>query len=171
MFIKYIQIQQQFQKEKNNWRNWALNIAHEWFTEWQNKTIATIQADANHNAVLQAKIALENWKLQYEQTIRQDAIKKSQAVTLGKITEHIAPYMPTFNYNPKDARFIGSPIDLIIFNGLNNQQTETPIEIIFLEIKTGNSSLSKTEKRIRDAVQAGRIKWEEMHINTNHNSN
>jgi len=31
-----------------------------------------------------------------------------------KITKQIAPYLPEFKYNPKDARFIGSSIDLFL---------------------------------------------------------
>ena len=46
-------------------------------------------------------------------------MEKSKAVIAGKVTERIIPYLPEFRYNPKDARFIGSPIDLIVFDGLD----------------------------------------------------
>ena len=72
------------------------------------------------------------WKLEFEKTIRQDAIQRSQAVTVGKVTEHIVPYLPEFPFNPKDARFIGSPIDLIVFDGLNEDKC---VEVVFIEIK------------------------------------
>jgi predicted Holliday junction resolvase-like endonuclease len=39
----------------------------------------------------------------------------------GKIAEQIAPLMPGFlaKYNPADARFIGSPIDYLIFRNMS----------------------------------------------------
>jgi predicted Holliday junction resolvase-like endonuclease len=41
-------------------------------------------------------------------------------VAVGKITEHFIPFLPDFKYNPKEARFFGSPIDFIVFDGLDN---------------------------------------------------
>jgi predicted Holliday junction resolvase-like endonuclease len=38
-------------------------------------------------------------------------------VTFGKVTEHFIPDLPDFAYNPKDARFLGSPVDFIVFDG------------------------------------------------------
>jgi predicted Holliday junction resolvase-like endonuclease len=64
-------------------------------------------------------VQLEQWQNGVETTIRADAIRKSQSVIIGKVTEHVVPYLPEFTYNPKDARFIGSPIDLIVFDGLD----------------------------------------------------
>ena len=41
----------------------------------------------------------------------------STAAGCGMVTEHIAPYLPGFDLDPKDVRFLGSPIDLIAFKG------------------------------------------------------
>ncbi len=75
---------------------------------------------------------------------------------VGKVTEHLVPHMPVFPYNPKDARFIGSPIDLIVFDGADEGMVR---DVIFLEIKTGSSSLSPRQKQIKDAIDAGRVLW------------
>jgi hypothetical protein len=37
--------------------------------------------------------------------------ERSMAVTRGKVTEHIVPYLPGFDLDPKDIRFLGTPID------------------------------------------------------------
>ena len=34
------------------------------------------------------------------------------------MTEHIVPYLPGFDLDPKDIRFLGTPIDLVAFKGL-----------------------------------------------------
>jgi len=63
----------------------------------------------------------EEWKQRHEKEIRKDAVKKSRAAIAGKVTEQIAPFLLEFKYNPKDARFIGSPIDLFL-TGLTKEE-------------------------------------------------
>jgi predicted Holliday junction resolvase-like endonuclease len=79
----------------------------------------------------------------------------------GKVSEHLAPYMGAFPYNPKDARFLGSPIDLLVFDGISEDDLR---EIVFLEIKTGGSTLTTRERRVRDAVLARRVSWREFRV-------
>lgn len=42
-----------------------------------------------------------------EKRIREDAIRKSEAVIRGKVTETLIPFFPDFKYDSKDARFLG----------------------------------------------------------------
>ena len=79
----------------------------------------------------------------------------------GKVTEHLIPYLPEFRYNPKDARFIGSPVDLIVFDGLDEGDLR---KIVFVEVKSGKSTLSKRERLIRDAVEQRRVEWEILRV-------
>jgi predicted Holliday junction resolvase-like endonuclease len=48
---------------------------------------------------------------------RNRSLDGSRAVIKGKIAEQLAPVLPNFKYLPSDARFIGDPIDYVIFNG------------------------------------------------------
>jgi predicted Holliday junction resolvase-like endonuclease len=98
------------------------------------------------------------WKQEEEQKIRSDAVQRSQAISRGKVTEHIVPYLPGFDFDPKDIRFLGTPIDLIAFKGLNTP-TENLEEIVFIEIKTGRSVLSSRERAVRRAVEEKRVAW------------
>ncbi len=110
----------------------------------------------------EAENMLQKWKLEQEFAIRQDAISKSKSVITGKVTEHLIPFFGEFPFNPKEARFIGSPIDLIIFEGIDDESED--IEIHFVEIKTGNSQLNKRQKLIRQAVWNQKVKWTEIKI-------
>ncbi len=94
-----------------------------------------------------------------ERHLRRDAVRRSQDVTLGKVTEHLLPYLAGFPFNPKDARFLGSPIDLLVFDGLDEGDLRS---VLFVEVKTGRSTLSTRERRVRDAVRAGRVEWLEL---------
>ncbi len=90
--------------------------------------------------------------------ITKEAIAQSRAVLGGKFVEQLAPYLPEFKYDPTEARFIGSPIDLIVFPGLAQGNPE---EIIIMEIKTGkNSQLTPQERKIRQLIEDGMVRWE-----------
>lgn len=95
--------------------------------------------------------------------IRQDAVKRSNAVKGGQLAEQLAPFLPNFPCNPADAHFLGQPIDYIAFPGLCEKGTVD--EILLIEVKTGSSQLSQREKGIRQAVEAGKIRYFEYRIN------
>ncbi|MBI4503857.1 MAG: hypothetical protein HY700_22180 [Gemmatimonadetes bacterium] len=99
------------------------------------------------------------WKARYTRTIRDDAVLRSQAVTAGKIYEQLVPYLPGFAFNPKDARFLGTPVDFVIFEGLSEGEVR---RIVFVEVKAGNSQLTTRERDVRDAVKAGNVEWAEI---------
>ncbi|MQG73823.1 MAG: Holliday junction resolvase [SAR202 cluster bacterium] len=95
---------------------------------------------------------------------RAEAIGQSRATLGGLFTEQLSPYLPEFRYDPTDARFLGSPIDLIVFRGLSS---DTPEEIVFIEVKTGkNAKLTKRERRVRELVEERKVRWELIHRNT-----
>lgn len=96
-----------------------------------------------------------------EKGFRKDAVKRSRNTLIGKLWETVAPYLPKFKYNPSDMRFIGSPIDYIIFKGMSKKQIDS---VVFLEIKSGDSKLTEQEENLKRAVRAGRVKWEEFRI-------
>ena len=100
------------------------------------------------------------WVATTTEKIRADSIKQSLAVTTGKVAEQLVPFFPTFPWSPKDARFIGSPIDLVVFDWVDEN---TLREIIFVEVKAGASArLTTKQRQLRDCVQAGRVTWREL---------
>ncbi|MCQ1536552.1 Holliday junction resolvase [Methanosarcina sp. KYL-1] len=101
------------------------------------------------------------WKMDEEKKIRQDAVKKSEAVIRGKVTEHLIPYFPDFEYNPKDARFLGTPVDFIVFDGLSEGKMNN---VVFVEVKSGKTgALSQREKLVRDCIDRGKVTYEIIH--------
>lgn len=90
---------------------------------------------------------------------RKAAISQSRAVLGGKFTEQMVPYFPDFKYDPTEVRFIGSPIDMVVFPGLAKGDPE---EIVILEIKTGKSCLTPQQKKIRQLIEDGMVRWDEI---------
>ena len=101
------------------------------------------------------------WRLRYTSIVRRDAVVRSQAVISGKVHEQLVPYLPSFAYNPKDVRFLGSPVDLVVFDGLTEGHLRG---IIFLEVKTGRGGLTGRERLVRDAVQTRKVEWAELRV-------
>ncbi len=79
----------------------------------------------------------------------------SKRVLHGKIVEQLAPFLERFRGALRDFRFIGSPIDGIIFG---------EDEIVFVEVKTGNAKLTEKQKRIKRMVEEKRVRWEEVRL-------
>jgi predicted Holliday junction resolvase-like endonuclease len=111
--------------------------------------------------VLVAWVYFLIWKVRYTAAIRDDAVQRSLAVTAGKVHEQLIPYLPAFPYNPKDVRFLGSPIDLVVFDGLAEGRVR---RIVFLEVKTGGSGLTSRERCVRDVIQAREVEWAELRV-------
>ncbi|MBP6824816.1 MAG: Holliday junction resolvase [Acidobacteria bacterium] len=140
----------------------SLVEAHKLFKDWCDEELVALRKEQREMALREARNKLAEWMQDHEKNIRQDAVQRSQAVTTGKIVEHLVPYLPNFNYNPKDARFIGSPVDFVVFDGMSDDEDDQ-LSIVFVEVKTGMSVLTRRERMVRDAIKAGRIKWVEWH--------
>ncbi len=143
----------------------ALVSAHRQFQLWCEHELSKVRREQQEMATREADRQLAEWKAEQEKSIRQDAIQRSQAVTTGKVTEHLVPHLPDFQFNPRDARFIGSPVDFVIFDGLNDDAANRVNEVVFLEVKTGVSTLSRRERLVREAIRAGRVRWVEWRSN------
>jgi predicted Holliday junction resolvase-like endonuclease len=143
-------------------RGEAIGEAQAQLTKWRSEELENIKTQIQDVLSKEAAVQLEQWKVDAEKEIRKDAISKSQSVTMGKMTEHMVPYLPGFGFNPSDARFIGSPIDLIVFDGLDEDCLK---KIVFIEIKTGNSTLSPRERWVRDAILTKNIEWRQVRVN------
>lgn len=136
-------------------------IARAQYERWRDADLDRIVAEQRAIALREAEAHFQTWRHEEEIGIRRDAITRSKAVITGKVTEHVAPWLPVFPYNPKDARFIGSPIDMLVFDGCDEDDLQ---QIVFLEIKTNASALSKRQRQIRDAIAAGRVVWQELRV-------
>ncbi len=92
---------------------------------------------------------------------RKEAIMKSRAVLGGQFSEQLAPYLPDFKYNPTECRFIGKPVDFLVFKGMDDKKID---EVIFVEVKSGSSKISSQEKNLKEAIENKRVKWKEYRI-------
>ena len=89
------------------------------------------------------------------------AVRRSRSVLSGMFAEQLAPYLPNFPFSPTEAKFIGAPIDFLVFKGMDAQHIE---EVIFVEVKSGSARLNHNERSLKDAIINKRVRWHEYHV-------
>jgi predicted Holliday junction resolvase-like endonuclease len=102
---------------------------------------------------------------------RRDSVERARSSLKGQIAEQMAPLLPGFVYRPADARFLGDPIDYIVFNGYTSLRDEgadgADLEIVLLEVKQGRSVLTPFQRRIASSVEKGKLRFEICRIQDN----
>jgi len=84
--------------------------------------------------------------------------KKSKEVRLGQISEVLLPFLDGFEYDPKSLSALFQPIDYISFG---------EDEIVFIEVKSGGAQLSTKQRRIRDQIKEGKVRFEIYRLGEN----
>ena len=110
-------------------------------------------------------------ELEHQQALAQAqkrSVNTSRAVLKGKMAEQLAPIMPQFEYLPSDAKFLGDPVDYVVFDGYTDfrdgEGRAEDIEVILMDIKSGGARLTKGQQAIAQAVQEGRVRFEILRI-------
>lgn len=94
--------------------------------------------------------ALTNYRWQKRLPFLQRQTADKQRSTIkGKLAETFAPFLPNFPFKASECKFIGDPIDYLVFEGLDERDIKA---IHLLEVKSGNSRLSKHQKQIKDIL-------------------
>jgi predicted Holliday junction resolvase-like endonuclease len=96
-----------------------------------------------------------------EERIRRDAIERSARALSGKTLEKLVPFLENFPYDAHDIRWLGDPIDLVVFDGYAK---DNPEKIVFCEVKSGESKLTPGQKKIKELIENKKVKWEEFRV-------
>ncbi len=100
------------------------------------------------------------WEIKLPKII-DERLKKSREVLGGQFSEQLAPFLPDFPFSPTEARFMGKPIDFIIFKGMDEKNIQ---EVVFVEVKSGKARVNAHERKLRDAINGGRVSWYEYRV-------
>lgn len=104
------------------------------------------------------------------------ALETSRRVIKGRVSEHLVPLlgMKKELYCLSDWRYFGGePIDYIVFDGMTDARDGDGEfkEILFVDIKTGKARLSPHQKRIKQAVTEGKVRWVTLRLDDEGNLN
>lgn len=89
----------------------------------------------------------------YEKVVHQ---KKSSEVRVGQTVEQLVGFLEDFPYPDAEIKAMYQPVDLIVFK---------EDEIVFIEIKSGESQLSDKQRKIRDLIEEKKVRFEVHRIN------
>ena len=81
---------------------------------------------------------------------------QSASVGRGLMAEQFAPFTETFRalgWDIQEFKFLGRPVDGIQFED---------DEVIIVEFKTGDSSMSQKQRRIKNLVEDGKVRFQEI---------
>ena len=113
-----------------------------------------------------ARNDLDRWKNEHTREIRKDSVNRSRSTLKGRISEQMAPLLPGFPWSPADARFIGNPIDFVVFDGYTEAKDGDgdQVTVVLVEVKKGKGRLTREESLIRTAVEEGRVSWKTIFL-------
>jgi len=95
-------------------------------------------------------------KKQLKQELKEAESKiRSLFVLHGHAIEKLAPFSSQFEGDMKEITFLGNPLDYIGFH---------KDEVVFYEIKSGQSQLSGKQKAIKKLIDNKKIKFKELRI-------
>tara|TARA_R110000824_G_scaffold17485_7_gene70888 strand:- start:1415 stop:1885 length:471 start_codon:yes stop_codon:yes gene_type:complete len=123
------------------------------FFHWLDKKVLKQQQDIYESAITLLNDDIDE-KIKTSVTL-------SRAVSRGNYVEQLYPFFPEFPYHPSDVRFLGSPIDIIVFDGMADGDIK---QIVIGEIKTGKSSMTNRQRQIKKAVSEGKVVFEQHRI-------
>jgi predicted Holliday junction resolvase-like endonuclease len=121
-------------------------------------SLARLKAENRFVQILQQKET--EWMAIAEEN-RRVSLAKSRAVIGGNFSEQLAPFLPDFPFDPTEARFVGKPIDFIVFRGLAEGRVSS---VAFVEVKSGTSRLNRNEVSLRDAIENKRVEFVEYRV-------
>ena len=78
---------------------------------------------------------------------------------LGQNLEKVLPTMKDFSWKLPDTRFLGSPIDYVVFEGISEGDLES---IGFIEVKSGTGRLNPNQKSVKTAIEENRVSYKEI---------
>lgn len=134
-------------------------MARSQFNSWADNQLSQARNDIEASTKKEYEAKFLVWITDKEEEIRKDATKRSAHNLLGRIGEEFSPVFLSEKYNValNDFRHLGSPVDFIGFKGLSD---DSESEVIFIEIKTGNTkTLQAREKKVKKAIDANRVRY------------
>lgn len=81
--------------------------------------------------------------------------RRGDAVKRGFTTEQWLPLAESYPWDPRNFRFLGTPIDGVQFED---------DRVVLVEFKSGRSRLSEKQIRIRELVQSGKVEFREVRV-------
>lgn len=107
-------------------------------------------------------LKFKEWLSENEFDIRRTAIRQMNSHIVDNISKELSIVKNNFAFNPKDIKFSGRFIDLIIFDGAADEEL---VNIYFIDIqRQGISSRHNFKSKVADAIKKGNVSFQEINL-------
>lgn len=107
-------------------------------------------------------LLLGEWQSSNEINIRREAIAANGRQITSEVWDETTLLKDSFSFNPRDIKFIGKFIDLVVFDGATE---ETDVSIYFISILKANNSKANTQKsKVKEAISKLKYNWQEINL-------
>lgn len=114
----------------------------------------------NQDQLLDLKF--KEWLNDNEFDIRRTAISEMNSHIVDNISNELSIVKNNFAFNPKDIKFTGRFIDLIIFDGAANEEL---VNIYFIDIqRQGIKSRHNFKAKVANAINKGNVSFQEINL-------
>ncbi len=104
----------------------------------------------------------KEWLRENEFDIRRTAIRQMSSNIVDNISKELSIVKNNFAFNPKDIKFTGRFIDLIIFDGAANEEI---VNIYFIDIqRPGFNSKYNFKTKVFNAIKNGNVSFQEINL-------
>jgi predicted Holliday junction resolvase-like endonuclease len=121
-------------------------------------TIALMRRAASERA----RAHFELWRTAELRGIRRDALDSERSTLKERVGAEVAERMEPFPFVPADARFIGHPVQFVVFDGhteVKDREAEALRGVVFVSIGNGNGIADADARLVEECVTAGRLSW------------
>src|SRR5437016_4776590 len=121
-------------------------------------TIALMRRAASERA--QARF--ESWRTAGLRGIRRDALNAERSSLKERVGAEVAERMEPFPFVAADTRFIGHPVQFIVFDGhteVKDHEGETLRGVVFVSIANEGAIGDADARLVEECVTAGRLSW------------
>jgi predicted Holliday junction resolvase-like endonuclease len=137
-------------------------VVSEKYKEYIDKRVSEMEFEYKMGQEIIYGLKFKEWVNDNEFEIRRRAINQSQNILNQKLTDELKLIHDHFSFNPKDIKYVGRFVDLIIFDGSSSDKEVT---IYFVEIiKQNSNTLSNLKLQVDNAITNGRYSFQEIYL-------
>lgn len=109
-----------------------------------------------------ARDRLDEWRLTEVARVRREALLGARPALKQRVGEAMADVLYAFPFDHADARFIGHPVEYVVFDGysgVKGRESDSLSGIVFVDVRTDRGGLGEEAELVRKCVEEGRVSW------------
>jgi predicted Holliday junction resolvase-like endonuclease len=107
-------------------------------------------------------LLLSEWQTSNEINIRREAIAVNGRQITNEVWDETTLLKDNFSFNPRDIKFVGKFIDLVVFDGATE---ETEVSIYFISIiKASHPPAYAHKDKVKEAISKLKYNWQEINL-------